>query len=248
MITSIDLIKLRNGEFLQFMTDYLNIVNLNNPTTLQVKQQYSNLQVINKAMEALFIKNSSNPVTEELQLLDARRDAAINSIIAIINAYTSHFIAATKAHAITLSKHLAVFGVGIAKRNYQTETAVLRSIINDWDAQPELTAALTALNLTAWKKELETANTAFATKYVNRTQQLGAVTTDTVREKRVEATTAYYALRDRINAYFTINEGAAPYSKTIDELNALINQYNILLAGRLTSNTKTASPTPEALN
>lgn len=232
MIYSIDLPKLRNGEFLQFMTDALGIVNLNNATTLQVKQQYTNLQTVNKSMEALFKVDTSSPVTEEIQALDARRDAAINGIMAVINGYTYHFNDATKAHAMALSHHLSTFGVSIAKNNYQSETAILRSIINDWNTQPELTAALTALNLTNWKKELETANTEFSSQYLIRTQQLGAAEPVTMVDKRIEATNAYYALRDKIDAYHTINDGANPYGKAVKELNALIDQYNTLLAGR----------------
>lgn len=242
MITSIDLAKLRNSEFLQFMTDCLGIVNLNNATTLQVKQQYSSLQAITKTIETLFKIDPSNSLSDELQALDARRDAAINGIAELINGYTYHYDDATKAHAITLSKHLAIFGIGIAKNNYQSETTILRSIINDWNTQPKLTAALTTLNLMSWKTELETANNAFATKYLTRTQQLGAANPDSIPNKRIEAINAYYTLRDRIDAFFTVNEGAVPYSKAVNELNALITQYNTLLAGR---QAKADVPTPE---
>ena len=242
MITSIDLSKLRNSEFLQFMTDYLGVVNLNNATTLQVKQQYSSLQAITKTIEALFKVDTSNALSDELQALDARRDAAINGMAALINGYTYHYDAATKAHATTLSNHLAIFGVGIAKNNYQSETTILRSIINDWDTQPKLTAAINTLNLASWKKELETANNAFAAKYLTRTQELGAASPESIPNKRVEAINAYYALRDRIDAFFTINDGAAPYNKAVNELNALITQYNTLLAGRQASKADTPNP------
>lgn len=242
MITSIDLSKLRNSEFLQFMTDYLGVVNLNNTTTLQVKQQHTNLQAIVKTIEALFKVDTSNALSDELQALDTRRDAAINGIAALINGYTYHYDATTKAHAIALNNHLAIFGVSIAKNNYQSETTILRNIINDWDTQPKLTAAITALGLTAWKKELETANSTFATKYITRTQELGAANPDNIPTKRTEAINAYYALRDRLDAFFTINDGAAPYNKAVSELNALIAQYNTLLAGRQASKPDTPKP------
>lgn len=237
MITSIDLIRLRNSEFLQFMTDVLGIVNLNNATKLQVKQQYTNLQTLNKAIDGLFVTDNSNPITEELQILDARRDNAINGITAVINGYTYHFNAATKAQATILNNHLALFGIGIARNNYQSETTILRNIIADWNTKPELKTAITSLDLTSWKTELEAANNAFATRYLSRTQQLGAASTDTIAGKRAEATTAYYALRDRLDAFFTIHEGAEPYTKTTNELNALINQYNIILTARKVDNT-----------
>ncbi len=232
MISSIDIAKLRNGEFLQFQTDFLSIVNLNNPATLQVQTHYNVLVANVQEIESLFKTDTANPITEEIAALDGRRDDAINGLLFIVKAYSYHFDAAVQTHAIKLNHHLQLFGVGIAKDNYQSETATIRNIVNDWATQPELTAAITALNLTAWKAELETANNSFADKYLARTQELGAVNPDSIKGKRQETTDAYYALRDRIDAYATINNYAAPYDKTTNEVNALITQYSALLVGR----------------
>jgi hypothetical protein len=232
MINSIDFVKLRNGELLQFNSDFLSIVNLNNPATLNVVNAYTALLIINQSIEQLFKTDQSNPLTEELQNLDARRDDAINGITQVINGYTYHFDETIKAYANKLNEHLALFGTGIAKDNYQSETATLRNIITDWTDKPLLADAITALNLGSWKTELATANTNFAIKYLERTQDLGAVSYDTIKAKRLEAATAFYGLRNKIDAYFTISEGAEPYAKTINELNALIDQYNLLLTNR----------------
>ena len=39
-------------------------------------------------------------------------------------------------------------------------------------------------------------------------------------------------LRNFIDSYFTINEGAEPYNTTTNQLNALVDQYNVMMAGR----------------
>ena len=244
MIKSIALKDLRNGEVLQFNTDILAIVNLNNPLVLKVQPEYNNLLVVNQVIEGLFKTDSSNPITEELQALDARRDAAINGMIAVINGYSYHFNAAINTHATHLKNHLNLFGAGIARDNYQSETTTLRTIINDWINKPELAVAVTALNLIDWKNELETANTSFASKWLTRTQELGAVSSDTIKAKRTDAANAYYTLRETLDAYNTINKGADPFGKTINELNALIDQYNVLLAGRKGGGTNVTPSVP----
>lgn len=50
-------------------------------------------------------------------------------------------------HASALEAHLNLFGTGIARENYQSETTLLRNIINDWKTKPELAQAITALQL-----------------------------------------------------------------------------------------------------
>jgi len=74
---------------------------------------------------------------------------------------------------------------------------------------------------------------------------LGAANPATILEKRLASVQLYYALRDRIDAFYTINNGANPWGKTVNELNALIDQYNVLLAGRANEQEPTPPPPPQ---
>ena len=243
MIESIKLITLRNAEFLQFSKDVLSIISLNDPAALNVASQYADFKADTEVIENLFKTDRSNPITTELEALDARRDNALNGIAGYAQSLTYHFDPAMNAAAKTLSDHLAVFGSGITRENYQSETASINGILNDWAAQPGLQAAITSLQLGSWVVELDTANKSFNTQYIARTQQLAATPADTIKAKRLEAAGSYYSLRDRINAYFVIKEGAEPFNKTTNEINALVAQYNQLVAGRSTP-ADTPAPTP----
>jgi len=139
----------------------------------------------------------------------------------------------TAKQAETLKKLVDKYGGGIARENYQAETAIIDNLVADLDNKPEMAAALAALQLGGWKKEMQEANTAFDAAYMDRTKELGAASKDTLLAKRAETNEAYYKLRDFIGSFYTINEGAEPYKKTINELNALIDQYNTMMAGRL---------------
>lgn len=191
---------------------------------------------ITTTIETLFKADKSSSLTAEIADLDARRDTAITGISTLVQAFTYHFDETTRNHATLIANQLANYGGGIAKENYQSETAIINAILNDWAIKQDLATAITALNLTAWKNELENANNSFNTKYLARTQEMGATSPDTIKQKRLEAANMYYKLRDFINSYYTLNDGAAPYGKTVSEINTLINQYNVLLAGRKANN------------
>lgn len=228
MITNIHVQKLRNSEFLQFITDTLAIVSLNNPQALLVQNQYDALLAAKAVIDGLFNKEQASQFTEELIALDATRDSLIIGINALIEAHIHHFDTALKQHAIALRLNITSYGVGITRENYQSETAIINNLIDDWTTKPELAAAITALNLGPWKAQLETANANFSAKYLSRTQEMGATPAENMKTKRQEASKVYYELRDFITSYATINRGAAPFGKTVNELNALIDQYTKL--------------------
>ena len=232
IFTGIDLMKLRNAEFLQFSKQVINIVTLNNPLNLLVTTQLAAYQAITNEIEALFVTDQGNDTTPIIQALDARRDAAITGITLMVNAMVYHYDPAIREAAIAIRDNLRLYGGGIARQNYMAETASISNIIADWNNKPNLSAAIGLLQLESWRDELENANTNFDVQYIARTQQLGAANPATILEKRLSSTQVYYALRDRLASYHNINDGANPWGKTVNELNALIDQYNVLLANR----------------
>jgi hypothetical protein len=242
MIASIHLVNLRNSEFLQFSEDFLGLVLLNDPRALKVQPQYDKFRTATDTINALFKADRGSLMTDELVLLDERRDTAITGITLHVQSLTYHFNPATRSLADVLAANLSNYDTGVAKQNYQAETAIISSILTDWTEKPALKAAISALNIADWQAELATANTAFNTKYLARTQELGAASPDTIKEKRQEATLAYYTLRDFISSHYTLNEGAEPYNKTVNELNAPIAQYNTLLAGRSKGGNNDSAP------
>lgn len=233
MINSIDLSKLRNGEYSQFLQDVMNITNQNNPATMQVQPQLTALSAVAAEIEALFKTPVGSAITAELENYDLLRDNALKGILSIVrgNMYSEDPV--VKNHATVLDTHLALFGKDIAGDSYQSETSSIRNIIEDWNLKPELTAAITALNLDNWKTSLDTANNFFSDKYLARAVELGSDTADSIKAKRLVANEAYYTLRDNINARYIINSGAEPYKTVVSSINGLITYYNDLLARRV---------------
>jgi hypothetical protein len=232
MIKAIVINNLRNAEYIQFIKDFCKIVLDNNPGKLNVQAQYDKLQQDLAATEALYKLEQGSALTEAITVKDARRDKAITGFALTTEGFTYHFNADLAKHAGLLSRAIKQYGSGIARENYQAETAIIDNLLGDFNSQPQLQAAIDALGLKDWKEELAAANADFSATYLLRTQQLGSVSKETLFNQRQLCNSSYYQLRDFIDSYFTINNGTGPYAKAINELNALIDQYNNLLAGR----------------
>jgi hypothetical protein len=246
MIANLQVQKLRNSEFIQFVNDTLSIVSLNDPQALLVLNQFNALTAEKTILETLFNKEQASALTNELIALDDQRDNVLNGIIALVTGYTYSLDPVQKKSAIALQTNITSYGTGIARENYQSETAIITNLLDDWNTKSELAAAIVMLNLSGWQTQLTVSNSAFNAKYLARTQEMGSASPDSLKEKRAVATTAYNDLRDFINSYFTINKGAAPFGKVTNELNALIDQYNRLIAGRGKATEPPPAPTPPA--
>lgn len=230
MINSIDLTHLQNANYLQFQKDFLAIISRNDPSALEVQSKYDDLTAKIEELESLFKKALANPISQELLSLDDRRDDAVNGIYYTALASSYHYDSTIKQAADLLLASINLYGSGIARLNYQAETATINNLINDWENKTELISAIDTLGLKAWKDELKTISTEFATRYLDRTQDYGNATPETLKFKREETNTVYYALRDRINAlHLLIEMPPSPYSTVINQLNALVQQYNLLV-------------------
>jgi Family of unknown function (DUF6261) len=232
-MNTIELQLLRNAEYLQYVKDFSGIIALNNPETLQIDAKLSAFNARIAELEALYKKALANDKTRELLLLDERRDNAINGINYFALSQSYHYNNEKRQKAQLILNNIALYGSGIPRLNYQAETATLNNLIRDWENKPELMDAITYFDLSDWVNELKDANDQFNAKYLSRTQEYGDANPDTIKSKREEVNAAYYALRDRIDAlHLLVETSPSPYTTVINQLNALTDQYNVLLVNR----------------
>lgn len=232
-MNAIDLRVLRNAEYLQYTKDFAAIINLNNPATLDIDARFTAFTTKTAELESLYKKALASEKTKDIMALDQRRDDAINGIYYFLQSYTYHYDAQQRQNAQSLLSNMSLYGSGIARMNYQAETATINNVLRDWESKPELLAGISSFYLTAWVNELKTANDAFNEQYLLRTQEYGDANPETIRTKREEVNVTFYALRDRIDALHLIADvSPSPYSAVINQLNALTDQYNKLLVNR----------------
>ncbi len=149
-MNAIELIRFRNAEYLQYMTDFAGIINLNDPASLQIDAKLAAFVATTAELEELFKKASANDHTKVISALDQRRDDAINGITAFLQGYSYHYEEDKKQNAQKLLTYMAIYGSGIARQNYQAETATLNNMIRDFADKPELAAAVAAFGLQSW--------------------------------------------------------------------------------------------------
>lgn len=239
-MNAIDLFKLRNAEYLQYVKDFAAIINLNNPDDLGIGIKLNSFVLKTGELESLYKKALASEKTQELLAIDEKRDNAVNGIYYFLLGHSYHFDPIKKQNAQTMIANMMLYGSGIARLNYQAETATINNLIRDWESKPELITAITAFQLNDWVNELKTANEDFNTKYLSRPQEYGEANPETIKLKREEVSTAYYALRDRIDAlHLLVETPPSPYGTVINQLNALIDQYNALLLKRKSEDTDT---------
>lgn len=254
MIHSITLNSLRNTEFIQFCKDFTSIVANSNPTSHSVQIQCDAMTRKVSEMETTFKNTKPNQTTTELEELDWLRNRNIVGIFGMINAYTCHFDP-THSHAATLlQNNIKLYGTNITRENYQSETAIITTIISDWETRPELTSAINTLNLGHWIIELKRVNQTFSEKYHTYTQEFGSVSPETYssispetfKSTRSEMFTIYTNLCKYLTA-MSVMQPTSWGEKTIHEVNTLINQYNHVIAGRTTTG-KTEKIAPVSSN
>lgn len=185
-MNAIDLLKLRNAEYLQYMKDFTGIINLNNPSSLNIDSRLSAFTSKTAELEALYKKALASDKTQELLLLDEKRDNAINGIYYFLLSQTYHYDTGKSQKAHLLLDSIALYGSGIARLNYQAETTTINNFLRDWENKPELTNAIAYFNLSDWMNELKKVNTDFNTVYLSRTQEYGDANPETIRTKREE--------------------------------------------------------------
>lgn len=186
----------------------------------------------------MYKKVSGNPLSKKLIELDDKRDAYFMGICFIVDGYLKHWDDATVAHASALNDSIKVYGRRIVDANYQSESASLDSLIDNWETSTELTAALTALHLDSWKSQLKTTNALFVQTYTQRAAEEG--TNDTLakfRDLKENAIKSWQKLENIIigktEEFEEDNVKAPLYEALTNSINGVLDNYNNLINQRL---------------
>lgn len=232
MLKSIKILLLRNIEFIIFANNIVQAIERIGAATLNIAAELADFKTKKESVEAAHKKLQSNPITEELAALDGQRDQAAKGILTVVDGYSRHFTPEIADAAKLIQLHLKPYGSQVTEQNYQAETGTIQEIIADWENKPELVSALALLNLTTWKNELKTLNTAFNEKFLDRSHEYGSESPVTLKQRREIATQSYYELRDMLDAYARINKNSADFQAAVNDINAIIGHYNQLVENR----------------
>ncbi|MBU2884566.1 hypothetical protein KO507_02180 [Gilvimarinus agarilyticus] len=228
----------KNAETVQFSDNVLTILAANDPTALNVAPQVSLLDERFQGLKKLFILDQGNAITAEIQDLDGRRDDALIGINANVDSYQKHYAETSRTACEALRKLLDKHGRDLYRKSYPEETAGIRSMIDEIEAQTSLTEAAATLHLTEWFAELKTANDLFDTKYLERNEAYADAPKEKFAEVREQTEAAYLTLTKHLSAYAVINPSEA-YDRVISQIEQLVESYNQTVKNRQ------SAPAPE---
>jgi hypothetical protein len=125
MFKSIFYHNLRIGEFIQFIKQFLAFVKAGDPLALGIEAQYLALEKQWNELQLQFKKALGSKLTVVLEQLDERRDRAISGLRLHFESLTYHVDPTKKEAAQKLLDVIDKYGRGIARKNYQEESALI---------------------------------------------------------------------------------------------------------------------------
>ncbi|MCP4177183.1 MAG: hypothetical protein GY756_05390 [bacterium] len=235
MIKTINHKGLRNGEHIQFSSDIKTVLSDEDLETLGIKPQTDKYSLAVEAMPAFYNLQRKSMFSDILENLDDERDDGISGINKVIGGYIIHFDSDKKAAALLLKSKISSYGPNIGKMNYHTETVTINSICNAVKTDSALKAAAELLGLTEWFDFLDSKNSEFNNYHMQRVKEATELPDEKVAELRKETTTHYNELVKHIEAHITL-KGIEDYKQLADGFNALIDEYNLIVNRRSSSN------------
>ncbi|MBC8757219.1 hypothetical protein H2O64_21295 [Kordia sp. YSTF-M3] len=215
----------RNSEFLQYMKDVLELVNRYDVATLQLTTQLNVLASITHQMETVFEQDQRNEITQELLDLDTKRGNVLRGAKLILEGCTYHSDVVIKNAAKKLLHNLHSYGTNIPRMNYQSETAVIDSMLAEWETEVTLSAALNLVPIATWISELKTVNSTFNDRYLARIKEVAENPIVSFYSLRTDGAAMYRALVSRLKAYMILGE-TATYQEIVNEIYELAKLYN----------------------
>ncbi|MBN1253401.1 MAG: hypothetical protein JXR51_16445 [Bacteroidales bacterium] len=236
MLQTIKLYNLRNGEFLQFFIDAITISLKFNTEELGIKEQINSIISEIESFKSIYGQNRGSDISDELKDIDIRRDNCITGIRIVLEGYKHHYNTAFSEAATILLNKIDSFGSAIARQNYQIETSSINGIINSFNKEENLSNAILTLSLTDWINKMDEENKLFNRRYLDRIDEASKQSEDKVKELRKTTIEKYRIFSNHLTAHITL-KGEESYKPISDQLNELIDKYNLIISRRV--NTKT---------
>ena len=225
--------KYRNAEYIQFMKNSIAFAQQANqePLTEPINLLVTEIE----AIETLFLTKKSSVLTLELTNLDNLRDQLVIGVKYVLHGQRYNPNATLAAAAVLLYENIITYGSNITRLGYQEETAVIDNLVSDWENNPDLTNAVSSLNLQEWLTKLKEANINFNTVYKNRVIEKADTNPENIASLRTQATKAFKNLLNHIQAHITFNTNEV-YAEILERLEVMSAEYNRTVGFRSANN------------
>lgn len=235
-IKKVHLVSLRNGEHLQFQTEFKTEVEKKTPTALGIDTQFANYLLKYKEEDEALVYIRKSSQTDLLNEADSYRDRIFRGLCDTDRAALNHFKPEKAEAARKVNIVFDTYG-NITVEAYDEETAKINSLIKELRDNHANDLDLLALN--EWVDELENANNKFVDIKNERYTEESSKTSLRMKKVRIETDALYKEMVNRINAQILLN-GDTNYIDFVIALNQRIENVKLVLAKR---NASTSSAT-----
>ena len=221
------LVSYQNEEHFGLHTFVQEVVEEADPVLLKIKVQADayKLKLLNERIALDQVQKSS--YTRLMDLAEGARDQPIRSFFKVVDGMLDHFDPVVSASAYRIK----VINDSFRDITRLSDSKQSSAEVSYVDALKANMADITILLLTAWVVEIESKENAFLDLKKSRFEEKDEKTTLNMKDVRVDVDKSFNALRDRINAFITI-DGDVQYATLVTKINNRIHSFNTGIAQR----------------
>jgi hypothetical protein len=216
---------------MQCVTEVKNLTESNNPAALGVNNQYLDFVIWydRENMAFKFVRRSE--ITAEKDKVDHERDLTYTGMYNYIKSAVNHYDPAVALSARRLATLVETFNIPdrITQLAYDAETASIKSLLNNLNAQPEDVALL---NLQGWITALQTKNQAFEALSLQYVEKVVGKPEYNMLQARRGLEKSMRTMFHCIDSLIIMN-GETAYTAYVNALNVIIKHYNDVYAVHL---------------
>ncbi|MFZ1705637.1 MAG: DUF6261 family protein [Saprospiraceae bacterium] len=223
------LTKFRNGEFLQFAKNMIDMYDQNHANELQLTDRLVAVQNAVNELESVFQSSMTHELSPELRVSDLQR---VNLMKSIRKSIESFLLRGDKfvTSAELLNTNYQLHGSKINTLSMPQKTASINALLDDWKDMAGYPAAVEMLGLSEWTLALQEANKGFNDLYVKRVQTTQQAIG--MPEKRTLIKKLMLELIQDTVAHYRLALDKKPYAKILENVNNLHGKFNAIISIR----------------
>ena len=223
--------KLWNTEYPLFIERIVEIVSKNNPDHLGLKKAYDRMNALVPELKNIQTYARTSTITDSLTAVDKKRDHLMRGLIKIVAGYKflelHHYSDSAKTLYLSLSK----YGKNFSRENYTSQTEKTKQFLEETNKNPEVSNAITNLNLSHIVTELKSANEEFERLFRSRTEEISSRPNVDVKALRAKIDDAANKLFAAIEFSITEYEDR-DYTPLVSQLTELLNYHKAQIKAR----------------
>lgn len=241
-LENIALLRMRNNEHFQFMTDVDQLIISNQASELAIDSLYPAFKTALAAEDTAMRVELGSMKSKSIEELDKLRDKTWNAISLRVKATLLSPLASEAESAEFVSRIIDLYG-DLRAKSYNEESAGLSNLVADLQL-PANAEQVNKVGIQRWVTELKNQNDQFQTVFNERNAELANRESGDVRAVRLQIDPIYLQMAEIINATVVMGIAKPAAISFVSQLNEKIKYYKTTMASR-TGKVKPEEPLKE---